>query len=155
MRSIALMATALGSLTLASCGGSEEQPPIEEITIREPGEAVAPVPVAPDAEPASDLVAQGEAAFAVCSACHVAEAGEASMAGPNLHGVVGRAAGMLDDFAYSDALASSGITWTEAELDTFIANPSAKVPGTSMVAGAVSDADRRAAIVAYLASLSE
>ncbi len=77
------------------------------------------------------------------------------MAGPNLYGVVGRAAGALDDFAYSEALVSSGITWTEGELDAFLTNPTGKVAGTSMVAGAVSNDENRAAIIAYLSSLSE
>ena len=77
------------------------------------------------------------------------------MAGPNLHGVVGRADGALDDYAYSDALLASGLTWTQDELDAFLANPTAKVAGTTMVAGAVSDPESRAAIIAYLGSLSE
>ena len=79
--------------------------------------------------------------------------GDASGVGPSLHGVVGRAAGSLTGFSYSEAMAKSGLTWTESELDAFIANPAGKVPGTEMVAGQVADAQRRAAIIAYLASL--
>ena len=151
MRARALLTAGFGALTLVACGGSAEEPPIEQVVVREPGEA-APVT---EVDAAVDLVATGQRAFAMCSGCHVDAAGEASMAGPNLYGVIGREAGALDDFAYSEALAGSGITWTEAELDAFLANPTGKVAGTSMVAGAVGNAETRAAIIAYLGSLSE
>lgn len=141
---------------LAACGGSAEEPPVEQIVVREPDTASnAATPQAGETSAPPTLAAAGEAAFAVCSGCHVAEAGVASMAGPNLHGVFGREAGTLDDFAYSDALSSSAITWDNASLDRFLANPSGYVPGTIMVAGNVSDAETRAAIVAYLRTLSE
>ncbi|MBD2841078.1 c-type cytochrome [Erythrobacter rubeus] len=140
------------AFTVSACGGSEEQAVVEQIVVREPGDP-APIPSVPADAP--DLVAAGKSAFAMCSACHVAEAGEPSLAGPNLHGVVGRQAGVLGDFAYSEALATSQITWDEAQLDRFLADPAGTLPGTIMVAGAVGDAERRAAIIAYLTSLDE
>lgn len=160
MQNRAIAAVSLLTLALMACGGSEPAEVVEQIKVREPGEAAKPVAAAgeetgEEAGGAADLVAAGEAAFAVCSGCHVAEPGAASMAGPNLHGVVGRKAGALDDFAYSDALTSSDITWDIASLDRFLANPTGYVPGTSMAAGSVSDVEQRAAIVAYLGSLSE
>ncbi len=155
----AILAVSVLTIATAACSGSEEQPPVEQIEIREPGEPDpnSVIAAGPDASDVGtiDLVAKGEAAFAVCSGCHVAAAGEPSMAGPNLYGVIGREAGALDDFAYSDALANSGITWDIEELDRFLANPAGRVEGTTMVAGAVSDGETRAAIVAYLGSLSE
>ena len=63
------------------------------------------------------------------------------------------ATGTLAGFTFSKAMSGSGITWSEAELQAFLANPSAKVPGTAMPAGQVADPQRRAAIAAYLASL--
>ena len=145
-RSAALAMTAV-ALLLTACG-SEVEGPVEQIVVRQPGASASPAPVA-----AGDIVAVGKAAFAACAACHSAEPGGASSAGPNLHGIVGRAAGSLTGFSYSEAMAKSGLTWTESELDAFIANPAGKVPGTEMVAGQVADAQRRAAIIAYLASL--
>lgn len=142
------------SPALAACGGDAEEVPVvvEQIVVREPGQAVVAAAVAGES---GDLIAAGEAAFAMCSSCHVAEPNAPSAAGPNLHSVIGREAASLDDFAYSDALSASQITWDAAQLDRFLANPSAAVPGTTMGAGAVNDADRRAAVIAYLASLGE
>lgn len=151
MRIAVILLASLGSIALSGCG-SEAEPPAEQIIVREPGDPVDRIK--PASEAGRDLVAAGEAAFAVCSACHVVASGAASTAGPNLHGIVGREAGSLDDFSYSEALASSGIVWSETDLDAYISDPTSKVPGTTMQAGAVSDAERRAAIIAYLASLS-
>lgn len=145
MRRSALLV--LATLALAACGSKAEDP-VEQIVVRKPGTAAAPA-----APGASDPLAKGRAAFAACSSCHAIAPGAPAGIGPNLHGVVGRAAGSLAGFAYSDAMAKSGITWTEAELDAFLANPAGKVPGTAMAAGQVADAERRAAVVAYLASL--
>ena len=153
MRNSALLAVGALTVMLAACGGSAEEPVVEQIVVREPGEAA---PVAAEMVDASvDLVAAGEAAFAMCSSCHVAYPDEPSAAGPNLHGVVGREAGSLDDFAYSEALDASDMVWDAATLDGYLADPAATVPGTIMISGAVEDPDRRAAIIAYLESLSE
>lgn len=149
----AVIGLSVFTMVLAGCGNDPAPKPVEQIVVREPGEAAKPESTSEVG--VKDPAAAGVAAFATCSSCHVAEEGAASMAGPNLYGVVGRKAGSLDDFAYSDALVNSGITWTEAELDAFIADPAGKVPGTLMAAGAMPDAETRAAIVAYLRSLSE
>lgn len=139
---------------LAACGADPAPGPVEQIIVREPG--AAPVAVMPAAatgsDPASTLIADGKAAFANCSACHSLEKGAANGAGPNLFGIAGAAAGQVAGFAYSDALKASGIIWTAAELDSFIANPTAKIPGTTMVAGAIADPAKRQAVIAYIES---
>ena len=147
------LVTGLASLGLSACS-SESPEPVEQIVVREPG-AAEPAVAEALADDGIDLVAAGKAAFAACVACHTAEAGQASGVGPNLNGVVGRTAGASEGFGYSDAMTSSGLTWDASELDAFLTNPAAKVPGTTMSAGTVGDAEKRAAIVAYLSSLSE
>jgi len=140
-------------LVLTACGADPAPGPVEQIIVREPG--AAPVKIAAAAvasDPASALITDGKAAFANCSACHAVEQGAPNGAGPNLFGIVGKAAGQVAGFAYSDALKSSGITWTAAELDSYIANPAAKIPGTTMVAGAIADPAKRQAVIAYLES---
>lgn len=140
---------------LAGCGSEPAPEPVEQIVVREPGAAAPSVNEAgtpPEAAAAGlDLVTNGKAAFAVCAGCHAVEKGAPAQSGPNLHGVVGSEAGKAEGYPFSEALASSGITWTESELDAYLENPTGKVPGTTMVAGAIADAAQRKAVIAYLA----
>lgn len=156
MRNNALLAAGLLTLALAACGSSEPEPVVEQIIVREPG-APAAQAVATDAQAtgALDKIALGEEAFQLCTGCHNADEGGPHQAGPNLHGIFGTQAGSKEGYPYSEALATSQITWDYAMLDRFLSNPAAYVEGTSMVAGAVRNGEERAAIVAYLASTSE
>lgn len=143
----------LAVLVLAACSADPAPGPTEQIIVREPGAApVVGVTMANAGDPASALIAEGKAVFANCSACHAIEQDAPNGAGPNLFGIVGKPAGEVAGFAYSDALKASGIIWTAAELDSYIANPTAKVPGTTMVTGAIEDAAQRSAVIAYLES---
>ncbi|KQP28970.1 cytochrome c family protein [Methylobacterium sp. Leaf100] len=94
--------------------------------------------------------AAGEKAFAPCKACH--QAGKNGV-GPNLVGVVGRAAGTYEGYNYSAALRGSGITWDDANLHEWLKNPKAKVPGTKMVFAGYSDDKKINDVVAYLKTL--
>ena len=89
-------------------------------------------------------------AFGVCLACHTVSPGASSREGPNLHGVMGRIAGVTPGFVFSAAMQGSGITWTPEELDRFIAAPSARVPGTSMIFIGVDEPAERREIIDYL-----
>ncbi len=66
-----------------------------------------------------------------CRTCHSWKEGDNRL-GPNLHGIIGRKAGAAEGFAYSSAVKSSGITWDEASLDKFIANPNGFLPNNNM-----------------------
>ncbi|MEQ8936703.1 MAG: cytochrome c family protein [Amphiplicatus sp.] len=103
---------------------------------------------------AQQTAADGERVFRTqCGACHSVEAGQNRL-GPHLAGIMGRKAGSVEGARYSPALKASTIVWNEETLATFLANPRELVPGTTMTIG-VRNEDQRAAIIAYLKSLSE
>ena len=88
-----------------------------------------------------------------CRTCHSFKEGDNRL-GPTLHGIVGRKAGSVEGFQFTSAMKSSGITWDEANLDKFIANPEAVVNGNGMKPfGGVADAGERKKIVDYLKTL--
>ncbi len=94
------------------------------------------------------LAADGASLFQDrCAMCH---SGDPMAQGPPLAGLVGRKAGAAPGFAYSPALKSSGLVWTRASLDRFLADPRKMVPGSAMPVH-VADPAVRAAIVDYLA----
>lgn len=82
-----------------------------------------------------------------CASCHTI--GGKSLMGPDLAGVVGRKAGVKDGYAFSKAMQGSGLTWTPAKLDEFLAAPGKVVRGTRMMTAVAKPSDR-ADIVAYL-----
>jgi cytochrome c len=90
--------------------------------------------------------------FAMCGACHSVKAGENRL-GPTLAGVAGRKPGAVAGFKYSAAMKAKGGKWTDAELDSFLANPRAALPGTTMAFAGQKDAAKRAELVAYLKTL--
>jgi len=151
MRNRVILAAGLLTVMVTACGSTEQPAVVEQIVVRDRGEAA---PVVEAGAGTTDLIAMGEDAFQVCAGCHVVEAGARSTAGPNLFGVVGRKIGGLESYSYSDALAGSELTWDEANLDEFLADPAGYLPGTDMLAGAVRDEEARAAIIAYLANQS-
>lgn len=102
---------------------------------------------APDADPVAP-----PAEFAACGGCH-ATSGAAHGLGPNLYGIAGQRAGSRAGFAYSEALRSSGLTWSTETLDAFLAAPTAAVPGTRMAVPGVADPERRRILVRYVLSL--
>ena len=81
-----------------------------------------------------------------CTGCHtMARNGE----GPKLAGVFGRKAGSVAQFEYSPALQKSGLTWSEATLDKWLADPDTLVPGTTMEFRVAKAIERRD-LIAYL-----
>jgi cytochrome c len=93
--------------------------------------------------------AAGELVFFQCRACHVIDPGVNRM-GPSLHAVVGRKAGSIGGFNYSQATRTSGITWSEAKLFEFLEAPRRVIPGTTMSYPGVGDPQKRADVIAYL-----
>jgi cytochrome c len=97
--------------------------------------------------------AAGERIFkAQCGACHATEAGKHRV-GPSLAGIVGRKAGEIEGFRYSPANKNSSLVWDAATLDTYLANPRAAMPGTTMTYAGLRNEGQRADMIAYLATL--
>lgn len=107
------------------------------------------------ADPAPDIE-NGKATFnTMCSVCHSVQQTGGPAEGPNLIGVVGRAAGSQSDFSkYSPALKASKLNWTVETLDKFLVSPMAMVPGTLMPM-LIPDDKTRADVIAYLATLKK
>ena len=98
---------------------------------------------------------RGAQLFNQCAACHSVQLDE-HMTGPSLAKVWNRKAGTAEGFQrYSDALKRAGLTWDEATLDKWLANPQALVHGTSMTFPGIKQAKDRADVIAYLHAVSE
>lgn len=171
MRSL-IGAAALGLvLATAACSPAAEnkaEAPATD-TAEAPAEA-SPAPLTPAGPPAPTLIAlaitdasgaqlsgdteRGRRIFAQCATCHSPEQG-VNRVGPSLHGIVGRPAGAVPGFRYSDANRNSSITWSEQELFTYLENPRARIPGTIMAFVGLRNPQQRADVVAYLKSNAE
>jgi cytochrome c len=93
---------------------------------------------------------QGRALFERrCTGCHALDGVKAA---PPLRRVFGKPAGRNPQFPYSDALKSATLSWDDATLDRWLADPDAVVPGNDM-SFRLESAAERADIVAYLKQL--
>ncbi len=84
-----------------------------------------------------------------CSACHSVDA---NRVGPMHVGVLGRKAGGVKSYRYSDALSKSKVVWTRENLLSWLKNPEELIPGQRM-GYAMGLAEDRLDVVAYLATL--
>lgn len=91
-------------------------------------------------------------AFNQCAACHSTAPGK-TIIGPSLAGVYGSKAGQVPGFQFSDAMKNSGLVWTSANLDKFLADPKSVVPGTLMSFAGLKDESQRKAVIDYLKTL--
>ena len=110
--------------------------------------------------------AKGEKEFNKCKACHSITAADGTAVvkggktGPDLFGVVGRAAGSTD-FAYSTLMkdaAAKGLVWNEEEIATYVTDPNAFLREKSGDTSGASKMTFKLAkggedVAAYLASL--
>lgn len=115
------------------------------------GEAAQPIEVfLAKADPA-----KGAQVFNKCAACHTATKGGPNGLGPNLWGIMGEGVGKGHGFAFSDALAKKGGTWTWNTLSEWLSNPRAFAPGTKMTFAGLSNPQDRANVIAYLNQQSD
>jgi len=108
----------------------------------------------PDLLKAADPAA-GEKVAAKCKACHDFSKGGPNKIGPNLWDIVDAKQAHLDNFSYSDAVKKLGKQWTYEELDKFLTTPKEYAPGTKMAFPGLKKSEDRAALIAYLRTLSD
>src|SRR3954451_10115039 len=104
---------------------------------------------------ASASVEKGEASAKKCASCHTFAKGEPNRIGPNLFGVVGRPKASAPGFNYSAAMKAKGGEWTIDELNTFLRNPKAAVPGTAMNFAGLPRGSERADVISFLNSRAD
>ena len=97
--------------------------------------------------------AKGTDVFAAeCAECHSVKEGK-NKKGPSLFAVLGRKAGTIADFKYSDPMKDSGIGWTREKLQAYIAAPKRAVPGGKMKYDGLDNATEMNELLDYLGTL--
>ena len=87
-----------------------------------------------------------------CRTCHTTKEGDNRL-GPNLHNIIGRKAGSLQNYGYSSAMKGADFVWDKEKLDHFIAKPDEVVPGNNMKPyGGLTSAEDRAKVIVFLES---
>lgn len=161
----ALLGTCLVLLAVHIASGAIFTPPVPakpgyEVAVKEekPGQEQAGAKAA--AEPFDKLLASASADHGAqiakqCQICHNFQEGQGPKVGPDLYNVVGRKIASVPGFNYSAALKGVSGTWTFDELNKWLTDPRAMVPGTAMTFAGLSSEKQRADIVAYLDTLSK
>jgi cytochrome c len=159
-----VLGTCLALLSLNIAAGAifathNPEKPGFEIAVQEQ-ESGKPGEQAPADEPlpvrlASADAKRGQNDIKPCQACHTFGKGEPNRVGPNLYGVVGRPKHSEAGFNYSAAMKTQTGNWTPEELDKFLKNPRADVPGTAMTFAGLPRGKARADLITYLNSNSD
>lgn len=102
----------------------------------------------------AQLLADGKSLFSRhCASCHTISGSTDSLAGPDLLGVVGRAAGTLPGFNYSAAMieqGEGGLIWTPESLERYLESPRQSVPGTTMGLAGIASASERQELIQWM-----
>ena len=104
-----------------------------------------------EAEPAA-----GEQIFMrKCSSCHDHEKDGGHGKGPHLWNVIGRKAGSMPGFEYSDAMRNSGHIWTLATLNYYLTRTDRAVPGRIMEFRGIRRDKVRAKLLAFMRTMND
>lgn len=82
-----------------------------------------------------------------CIGCH---APKDTLVGPPHCGIVGRKAGTVPGYAYSEVMKDSGLTWDEKTLHQFIESPLSFLSGSNMGYAGLFDEKERADLIEFL-----
>jgi len=104
---------------------------------------------------ASADIDNGEKLFKKCASCHTNNKGGENKVGPAMWGIVDRAKGSSEGFAYSGALANFGGNWSVEELNKFLLKPKQYIEGTKMNFNGLKKDEDRADLIKYLSSLAD
>src|SRR5258708_1325229 len=77
-----------------------------------------------------------------CGICHTIQSGQNRL-GPSLAGIVGRKAGTVPGFNYSDANKNSNVVYHEAQLDQHLTDPKQLQPGPKTTYPVMKSAEHR------------
>lgn len=100
-------------------------------------------------------IARGQKLSKACAACHSFDNGGPNGVGPGLWNVVGVKKQVHAGYTYSGVLNANGEDfWTYAALNKFLWKPKKYAPGTKMNYVGIKKPEDRAAMVAYLRTLS-
>ena len=111
--------------------------------------ALTVLPLAAAPAMADGDAAKGEKVFGHCKACHVIDK-EQNKVGPHLGGIIGRKAGSVEGFKYSEAMKNSGMTWDEATIAEYVQDPKEFIAGNKMAFAGLKKEDEVEDVVAYL-----
>lgn len=107
-----------------------------------------------DGQRYNTLFPSAQEALAPCAVCHRISADGPESSGPPLWGIVNAPKGRSTWFGYSPALARAPGTWSAAEIDSYLADPVAWLPGTTKTLSQVRDPDERKRVIAALQQLT-
>jgi cytochrome c len=100
----------------------------------------------------------GAEVFKKCRACHDVGPDARNKVGPKLNDIIGRKAGAVDGFAYSDAnkaAGAKGLAWSQDTLLKYLEQPLSFMPGTKMAFAGLKDEQDRKDVIAYLKKFSK
>ena len=158
--SAGLLAMLTGFASQVLYGPGELATPAYAIAVAEPQATTAKAAAPAGPEPVATLLASasadaGKKIAKKCTACHTFTKDGANKVGPNLWNIVGEKPAAVSGFKYSGAMAGMSVNWKFEELNKFLYKPKAYLKGTKMSFAGLKKAKDRAAVIAYLRSLSD
>jgi cytochrome c len=102
---------------------------------------------------AGDVSAGSDVFKTECAECHSVKEGK-NKKGPSLFGIVGRNAGSLTDYNYSDAMKQVHWVWTPDKLHDYLSQPARQaVPGSKMKYDGLTDPKQLDDVITYLGTV--